>query len=85
MRIMGEGMEKRAVRQMRIILEKLTASPIRGILLGAAVTAIIQSSAATTVMVVGFINSGIMKLTQATGVIMGANLGTTITVVAAEL
>ncbi len=79
MRIMGEGIEKRAGQQMRIILEKLTASPIRGILLGAAVTAIIQSSAATTVMVVGFINSGIMKLTQATGVIMGANLGTTIT------
>ena len=79
MRIMGEGIEKRAGQQMRIILEKLTASPIRRILLGAAVTAIIQSSAATTVMVVGFINSGIMKLTQATGVIMGANLGTTIT------
>jgi Na/Pi-cotransporter len=79
MRVMGEGIEKRAGRQMRIILEKLTANPIKSILLGAAVTAIIQSSAATTVMVVGFVNSGIMKLAQATGVIMGANLGTTIT------
>ena len=79
MRVMGEGIEKRAGRQMRIILEKLTANPIKSILLGAAVTAIIQSSAATTVMVVGFVNSGIMKLAQATGVIMGATLGTTIT------
>ena len=79
MRVMGEGIEKRAGKQMRIILEKLTANPLKSILLGAAVTAIIQSSAATTVMVVGFVNSGIMKLSQATGVIMGANLGTTIT------
>ena len=79
MRVMGEGIEKRAGKQMRIILEKLTANPLKSILLGAAVTAIIQSSAATTVMVVGFVNSGIMKLSQATGIIMGANLGTTIT------
>ena len=79
MRVMGEGIEKRAGKQMRIILEKLTANPLKSIFLGAAVTAIIQSSAATTVMVVGFVNSGIMKLSQATGVIMGANLGTTIT------
>lgn len=79
MRMMGEGIEKRAGSQMRIILEKLTSNPVKGILLGAAVTAIIQSSAATTVMVVGFVNSNIMNLSQATGVIMGANLGTTIT------
>ena len=59
MRVMGEGIEKRAGKQMRIILEKLTANPLKSILLGAAVTAIIQSSAATTVMVVGFGNSGI--------------------------
>lgn len=62
MRVMGEGIEKRAGKQMRIILEKLTANPLKSIFLGAAVTAIIQSSAATTVMVVGFVNSGIMKL-----------------------
>ncbi|MBQ3200402.1 MAG: Na/Pi cotransporter family protein [Clostridia bacterium] len=79
MRVMGDGIEKRAGRQMSMILEKLTANPIKGILLGAGVTGIIQSSAATTVMVVGFVNSGIMKLSQATGVIMGANLGTTVT------
>ena len=58
MRVMGDGIEKRAGRQMSMILEKLTANPIKGILLGAGVTGIIQSSAATTVMVVGFVNSG---------------------------
>ena len=61
------------------ILENLTSNPIKAVLLGAGVTAVIQSSSATTVMVVGFVNSGIMKLSQAVGVIMGANIGTTIT------
>ena len=61
------------------ILEKLTSNPLKAVLLGAGVTAVIQSSSATTVMVVGFVNSGIMKLSQAVGVIMGANIGTTIT------
>ena len=79
MRVMGEGIEKRAGKQMRIILEKLTANPLKSILLGAAVTAIIQSSSATTVMVVGFVNSGLMTLRQAINVIMGANVGTTVT------
>ena len=60
-------------------LEKLTSNPIKAVLLGAGVTAVIQSSSATTVMVVGFVNSGIMKLSQAVGIIMGANVGTTIT------
>ena len=64
---------------MESLLERLTSTPIKGVLLGAVVTAIIQSSSATTVMVVGFVNSGIMKLSQAVGVIMGANIGTTIT------
>lgn len=61
------------------ILEKFTSSPMRAVLLGAGVTAVIQSSSATTVMVVGFVNSGIMKLNQAVGIIMGANIGTTVT------
>ena len=61
------------------ILENLTSNPIKAVLLGAGVTAVIQSSSATTVMVVGFVNSGIMKLSQAVGVIMGANIGTTVT------
>ena len=60
-------------------MEKLTSTPIKAVLLGAGVTAVIQSSSATTVMVVGFVNSGIMKLSQAVGIIMGANVGTTIT------
>lgn len=60
-------------------MEKLTSTPIKGVILGAAVTGVIQSSSATTVMVVGFVNSGIMKLTQAVGIIMGANIGTTVT------
>lgn len=61
------------------ILETLTSNPIKAVLLGAGVTAVIQSSSATTVMVVGFVNSGIMKLSQAVGIIMGANIGTTVT------
>ena len=79
MQVMGEALEKRAGNQLKNILEKLTSSRFKGFLLGAGVTAIIQSSSATTVMVVGFVNSGIMNLKQAIGIIMGANVGTTIT------
>lgn len=79
MNVMGEGLEKRSGDRLSSILEHLTSSPLKGLLLGAAVTAVIQSSSATTVMVVGFVNSGIMKLSQSIGVIMGANIGTTMT------
>lgn len=79
MEIMGSGLEKLGGGKLERILERLTSSPIKGVLLGAGVTAIIQSSSATTVMVVGFVNSGIMKLSQAIGIIMGANIGTTVT------
>ena len=79
MHIMGEGLEKTAGGRLEGILEKLTNTVIKGVFLGAIVTAIIQASAATTVMVVGFVNSGIMSLNQAVGIIMGANIGTTIT------
>ena len=79
MNIMGDALEKRAGNQLKNILEKLTSNRFKGFLLGAGVTAIIQSSSATTVMVVGFVNSGIMSLKQAIGIIMGANVGTTIT------
>lgn len=79
MNTMGDGLAKMAGSRLEQILEKLTSSPIKAVLLGAGVTAVIQSSSATTVMVVGFVNSGIMKLSQAVGVIMGANIGTTIT------
>ena len=79
MSIMGEGLEKRAGSRMTAILAQLTSSPLRGFLLGLGVTAVIQSSSATTVMVVGLVNSGIMELRQAINVIMGANVGTTVT------
>ncbi|MBD5088872.1 MAG: Na/Pi cotransporter family protein [Clostridiales bacterium] len=79
MNVMGDGLAKTAGSKLEQILEKLTSTPIRGVILGACVTAVIQSSSATTVMVVGFVNSGIMKLSQAVGIIMGANVGTTIT------
>lgn len=79
MHIMGEGLEKLSGGKLERILENLTSNPIKAVLLGAGVTAVIQSSSATTVMVVGFVNSGIMKLSQAVGIIMGANIGTTIT------
>ena len=79
MNAMGDGLAKTAGSKLEKILEKLTSNPIRSVLLGAGVTAVIQSSSATTVMVVGFVNSGIMKLSQAVGVIMGANVGTTVT------
>lgn len=79
MHVMGDGLTKASGGRLEKILEKLTSSTIRGVLLGAAVTAVIQSSSATTVMVVGFVNSGIMTLQRAVGIIMGANIGTTIT------
>lgn len=79
MHLMGEGLTKASGGRLERILEKLTNSPIKAVLVGAGVTAVIQSSSATTVMVVGFVNSGIMKLGQAVGIIMGANIGTTVT------
>lgn len=79
MSVMGGSLEKLSGGRLERILEKLTSNPIKAVALGAGVTAIIQSSSATTVMVVGFVNSGIMKLSQAIGIIMGANIGTTIT------
>lgn len=79
MNAMGDGLAKVSGGKLEKILENLTSNPIKAVLLGAGVTAVIQSSSATTVMVVGFVNSGIMKLSQAVGVIMGANIGTTIT------
>lgn len=79
MTVMGDGLEKRSAGKLKQILENLTSSPLRGLLLGLGVTAIIQSSSATTVMLVGFVNSGVMKLSQSIGVIMGANIGTTVT------
>lgn len=79
MNTMGDGLAKMAGSRLEQILEKLTSTPVRAVLLGAGVTAVIQSSSATTVMVVGFVNSGIMKLSQAIGIIMGANVGTTVT------
>ncbi|MCI5857968.1 MAG: Na/Pi cotransporter family protein [Agathobacter sp.] len=79
MNVMGDGLAKLSGGRMEQILEKLTQKRIMAVLLGAAVTAVIQSSSATTVMVVGFVNSGIMQLSQAAGIIMGANIGTTVT------
>lgn len=79
MNTMGEGLAKVSGGRLERILERLTSNPVKAVLLGALVTAVIQSSSATTVMVVGFVNSGIMKLFQAIGIIMGANVGTTIT------
>ena len=79
MDLMGQGLEKASGGKLEKILEKLTSNPLKAVLLGAGVTAVIQSSSATTVIVVGFVNSGIMKLEQAVGLIMGANIGTTIT------
>ena len=79
MNVMGDGLEKVSGGKLEKILENLTSNPVKAVLLGAAVTGVIQSSSATTVMVVGFVNSGIMQLSQAVGVIMGANIGTTVT------
>lgn len=79
MNVLGDGLSKASGGRMEKILEKLTSNPLKAVLVGAGVTAVIQSSSATTVMVVGFVNSGIMKLEQAVGIIMGANIGTTAT------
>lgn len=79
MTLLGEGLKKVAGSKLEMILEKLTSTTFKGVLLGTLVTAFIQSSSATTVMVVGFVNSGIMKLANAIGIIMGANIGTTAT------
>lgn len=79
MQVMGEGLTKTAGSRLEYILEQLSNTRFKGLLLGLGVTAIIQSSSATTVMVVGFVNAGIMKLSQAVGIIMGANIGTTVT------
>ena len=79
MHIMGEGLSKASGGKLETLLEKLTNNRLKAVLVGAGVTALIQSSSATTVMVVGFVNSGIMKLSRAVGIIMGANIGTTAT------
>ena len=79
MQVMGDGLEKLSGGKLEKILENLSSNRVKAVLVGAAVTAVIQSSSATTVMVVGFVNSGIMHLSQAVGFIMGANIGTTIT------
>ncbi len=79
MEVLGDGLKKASGGKLEIILEKLTSNKLMAVLLGAGVTAIIQSSSATTVMVVGFVSSGIMSLSRAVGVILGANVGTTIT------
>ena len=78
MHVMGDGLAKTSGGKLEEILEKFTSKTLFAVLLGAGVTAVIQSSSATTVMVVGFVNSGIMKLEQAVGIIMGANITTTI-------
>ena len=79
MSVMGDALERRAGNGLKNILARLTKNKIAGFLTGLGVTAVIQSSSATTVMVVGFVNSGIMSLRQSIGVIMGANIGTTVT------
>lgn len=79
MTLLGDGLKRVAGSKLETILGKLTSNPIKGVLLGTLVTAVIQSSSATTVMVVGFVNSGIMQLNNAVGIIMGANVGTTAT------
>ena len=79
MKEMSEGLQKAAGSRMRAILGKITANPISGILTGTGVTAVIQSSSATTVMVVSFVNAGLLTLSGAVAVIMGANIGTTAT------
>lgn len=79
MHLLGEALARTSGGKMEAILTKMTDNPLKGVLLGAGITAVIQSSSATTVMVVGFVNSGLMQLKQAVGIIMGANVGTTIT------
>ena len=79
MNLLGDGLSRASGGRLERILEKLTNNPLKAVLMGAVVTGVIQSSSATTVMVVGFVNSGILSLKQAVGIIMGANIGTTVT------
>jgi len=79
MNLMGDGLQNVAGERVKVFFEKVTSNPVKGVLTGIVVTGVIQSSSATTVMVVGFVNAGLMTLTQAAGVIMGANIGTTVT------
>lgn len=79
MKMMGDGLENAAGSKLKFILNKVTANPISSVLIGTVVTILMQSSSATTVMVIGFVNSGLLNLAQATGIIMGANIGTTTT------
>ena len=79
MKIMGEGLERTAGNRLKNILNIVTHNRVLAVLAGMGITAVIQSSSATTVMVVGFVNAGLLSLTQAVGVIMGANIGTTVT------
>ncbi|MBQ6570611.1 MAG: Na/Pi symporter, partial [Clostridia bacterium] len=79
MNLMGSALEKSAGNRLKSILENLTSNPIKGFLLGLVVTLIIQSSSATSVMVVGFVNSGVMTIAQSMGIIFGANLGASVT------
>jgi len=76
---MGDGLKKVAGNKLEIILYRLTSTPLKGVLLGTGVTAVIQSSSATSVMVVGFVNSGMMQVRQAIGIVLGSILGTSIT------
>ena len=79
MTLMGEGLKKVAGNKMELVLYRLSSTPLKGVFLGTAVTAIIQSSSATSVMVVGFVNSGMMKMEQAVAIIEGALIGTSVT------
>ncbi len=85
MNFMGDGLQKAAGNKMKSILAALTSNKFMGVIVGALVTAVIQSSSATTVMVVGFVNAGLMNLYQAVGIIMGANIGTTVTAILVSL
>lgn len=79
MNLMSQGLEKLAGGKLEAILRKLTSNPLKSLLLGVGITAVIQSSSAVTVMLVGLVNSGIMQLSSTAGVIMGSNIGTTVT------
>ena len=79
MKLMSEALQKVAGDRMRDVLAKMTSTPIKGVFTGLFITAVIQSSSATTVMMVSFVNAGLLSLTESVGVIMGANIGTTVT------
>ena len=79
MNLMSAGLQKAAGSKMRGMLTAMTSNPFKGVLTGLGITSVIQSSSATTVMTVGFVNAGLLTLSQAVGVIMGANIGTTVT------